>query len=249
MKISAVIIDDEQDARDTLSGLMATYAPDVELLGQAENVNEGLELIIKTQPDIVFLDVEMPGSTGFDLLQAFKHPTFEVIFTTAHSNYALQAIKLSAIDFLLKPIDSSELVEAVNKAADVINKEQLNKKLETFIANISNKEAQELKIVIPSAKGFKVSVLKDVLYLQADRNYTHIYFTDGSQELASKSLKEFDDMMSDKGFFRAHQSFLINMNHVIGFTKGKNSSVKLLHDVEIELARSKKAEFLDRFGS
>lgn len=249
MKCTAVIIDDESDARDTLSGLVKTYTPQIEILGVAENVKSGIELINKHQPNIVFLDVEMPESTGFDLLRSFKQPNFEVIFTTAHSNYALQAIKLSAIDFLLKPINHNELIDAVNKATDAIQKEQLNNKLETFIANISNKEAQELKIVIPSTNGFKVAVLKDILYLKADRNYTFIYFTDGKSELASKSLKEFDDMIADKGFFRAHQSYLINMNHVTGFTKGKNSTIKLLDNTDIELARSKKSEFLELFGN
>jgi two-component system, LytTR family, response regulator len=200
MNCTAVIIDDEADARDTLSGLIKTYTPEINILGFAENVKNGIELINKHQPDIVFLDVEMPERTGFDLLQSFKQPNFEVIFTTAHSNYALQAIKLSAIDFLLKPINKDELIIAVQKAKDAINKEQLNSKLETFITNISNKEVQELKIVIPSTNGFKVSVLKEVLYLKADRNYTFIYFLDGKSELASKSLKEFDDMLSEKGF-------------------------------------------------
>ncbi len=249
MKFTAVIIDDEADARDTLAGLLKQNTPEINIVGTAENAKTGIELINKFQPKIVFLDVEMPKATGFDLLQSFKKPNFEVIFTTAHSNYALQAIKISAIDFLLKPIDKDELITAVNKAINSIEKNQLNSKLETFITNISNKEAQELKIVIPATNGFKVAVLKDILYLQADRNYTHIYFTDGNTELASKSLKEFDDMLSNKGFFRTHQSYLINKNHVIGFTKGKNSSVKLLNNVEVELARSKKAEFLELFGN
>ncbi len=249
MNCTAVIIDDEADARDTLSGLIKTYAPEINIVGFAENVKSGIEQINKHQPDIVFLDVEMPESTGFDLLQSFKQPNFEVIFTTAHSNYALQAIKLSAIDFLLKPINKDELITAVKKAVEALNKEQLNNKLETFITNISNKEVQELKIVIPSTNSFKVAVLKDVLYLKADRNYTSIYFLNDKSELASKSLKEFDDMLSDKGFFRAHQSYLINMNHVTGFTKGKNSTIKLLNNVEIELARSKKSEFLELFSN
>ncbi|PCJ25402.1 MAG: DNA-binding response regulator [Flavobacteriales bacterium] len=245
---TAIIIDDESDARDTLSGLLNTYVPEIEILDFADNIKAGVEIINKNQPDIVFLDVEMPGGTGFDLLQSFKHPNFEVIFTTAHSNYALQAIKLSAIDFLLKPINKDELIIAVKKAIESINKEQLNRKLETFITNITNKESQELKIVIPSTNGFRVSILKEIIYLKADRNYTHIHFLEEKSELASKSLKEFDDMLSNKGFFRPHQSYLINMNYVVGFTKGANSTIKLHNNIEIELARSKKSEFLELFG-
>lgn len=247
MSYAAVIIDDESDARDTLYGIIEHYAPAITVVAMADNVQSGIEIIKKHDPQIVFLDIEMPEGTGFDVLQAFERPNFEVIFTTAHDTYALRALKMSAIDYLLKPIDKGDLQASVEKARDAIDKQQLNNKLETFLSNISNKEKQELKIVIPVSNGFKVLMLKEIVYLQADRNYTTLHFRDSKPELASKSLKEFDDMLSDKGFFRSHQSFLVNMNYVTGFTKGPNSTITVQGNTEIALARSKKSAFTELF--
>jgi two-component system LytT family response regulator len=247
--MKAVIVDDEQDARDTLMGLLDAYCPEVEVIALAETAADGVVQIKKHQPDLVFLDVEMPGGTGFDLIEAFDQLNFEVIFTTAHSNYVLKALKISAIDYLLKPIDTKELRAAVDKAQQSIDKDKINRKLETFIANLKVTESQEQKIVIPSAQGFRVAPIKEIIRCQSDRNYTYVHFVDGTYELASKTLKEFDEMLSGNNFFRTHQSHLINLNFVKNYMKGKQSAVLLTDGSEIEIARSKKEEFLARFTS
>lgn len=246
--IKAVIIDDEKSAREILSGMLKNYCPEVEITGMANSVKKGIELIQKLQPDLVFLDIKMPLGSGFDLLESIAKINFEVIFTTAYDQYALKAIKFSALDYLLKPIDVLELKAAVKKVSESKSQHLLNKKLETFIENITAKNKQLTKIVIPLSDGFKVIEVKDIIRCQSDRNYTNIFIADGSKILSSRTLKDFEELLSEYNFFRIHQSHLINLNKVKFYGKGRGGQVELSDGSTVDIARSKRAEFIKRFN-
>lgn len=245
--ITAVIIDDEKSARETLSGLLKTYCPGVEILGTANSVEKGVELIVEQKPELVFLDVKMPFGSGFDLLERLPDITFEVIFTTAYDQYALKAIKFSALDYLLKPINVAEIKAAVKKVRESKNQHLLNKKLETFIENITAKNKQLTKIVLPMSEGFKVVEVQEIIHCQSDGNYTNLFLMDGSKILSSKTLKDFDELLIEYNFFRIHQSHLINLNSVKHYDRGRGGQVKLSDGSTVAIARSKKAEFIEQF--
>ncbi len=239
--IKAILIDDEAKARRIIEALLREYCPEVEVVAMAEDVPSGVIAINQHRPDVLFLDVEMPGYTGFQLLDFFKETDFEIVFTTAHSDYALQAFRVSAIDFLLKPIQISELIAAVEKVKTKRgqNKERLSVLRENFEGNIIK------KLALPVAEGLLFVNAEDISHLEADGPYTHFHFSDGRKILVSKKIKEFEDALSQQNnFFRTHRSYIINLKKMRQYVKQEGGYVLLENNIQIPLARERKTEFL-----
>lgn len=242
MKLKAIIIEDEAIGRDILRNYLSKYCPNVKLLGEASNIEDGQKLIEKHELDLVFLDVEMPYGNGFDLLEKIENQTFETIFVTAYDHYAIEALNNQATYYLLKPISIDELIKGVNLVEEIKEKEY---KLENTV--LSTKKISSLdKITIPQQDGFEVLVISDILFCKADDNYTEIYF-ENTKKLVSKTLKHFEDLLKESSFVRVHKSYLVNVNEIVKYKKGKGGSVILSNGKEIMVSSSKKANLLSYF--
>jgi len=242
MKISAIIVEDEQISRDILRNYIVKYCPNVELLGEASNIEEAQKLIEKHELDLVFLDVEMPFGNAFDLLEKVENKTFEVVFVTAYDHYAIEALNNQATYYLLKPISIDELIKAVSLVTEIKEKEN---ELENTILTPKT-TAVNGKITIPQQDGFEVVNIYDIVFCKADDNYTEVHFKD-SKKLVSKTLKYFEDILKDNSFARIHKSFLVNVNEITKYKKGKGGSVILSNGKEIMVSSSKKANLLSFF--
>lgn len=242
--IKTILIDDEQGALETLSGMLNLFCKDVQVLGKASSASKARELIKKFNPDLIFLDINMPFENGFDLLESLEDHDFHVIFTTAHNNYALKAIKFGVLDYLLKPIDFKDLQKAVAKVPKRrTSKSQYN----VFKAHKLDDKSEQ--IILPHKEGFKIVSYKEILRFEGERNYTKIYFINGEQLLVAKTLKEYEELLRDYDFFRVHQSHIVNMNCIKGYINGRGGKIQLIDNTEVDLARSRKKEFLQRFES
>lgn len=242
--IRTIIVDDEKGAQETLSGMLNLFCKDVQILGMASSANEARSLIKELNPDLIFLDIRMPFENGFDLLESLDNHDFHVIFTTAYNNYALKAIKFSVLDYLLKPINVEELQKAVSKISKItVNKSQYN----IFKAHQLNHKHEQ--IVLPHKEGFQIVNYREILRFEGERNYTNVYFLNGEQLLVAKTLKEYEELLSEHNFFRVHQSNIINMNCVKAYIKGRGGKIQLIDNTEVDLARSRKKEFLALFKS
>jgi two-component system LytT family response regulator len=245
--IKALIIDDEKSSRDTLRGFIDNYCEGVEIIDEAESAEQGIEQIKKLQPDLIFLDIELPLGSGFDLLEACGYANFEVIFTTAHDQYALQAIKVCALDYLLKPISATDLINAVAKIRQRGLSKTTTPQIGAFVENISNLNKQLSNIVLPTLDGFVVVKISDIIRCEADKNYTNFIFASNEKILVSKTLKEFEELLHDMDFIRIHQSHLINAAHVQRYIKGTGGYVQMSDDSIIEVSRRKKELLMERF--
>lgn len=239
---TAIIIDDEAKARRIMEVLLAENCPNIKVVDTAEDVLSGIKAINKHQPDIVFLDIEMPGYTGFQLLDFFDDITFEVIFATAYSEYALQAFKVSAVDYLLKPIQIEQLQAAVNKAVKLKGNSQINEKIAALKENIEEHSIK--KIALPVSQGLTFVPIADILYLEADGSYTHVYLTDGTKLLISKKIKAFESSLNpDNRFFRTHRSYIINLDKIKQYVKQDGGHIEMENGAIVHLARERKDEF------
>ncbi|MCP3929424.1 MAG: response regulator transcription factor [Bacteroidetes bacterium] len=248
MNLKAIIVDDEKDSRDTLRHYLNTYCKDVKVLGMAENGEEAFGLIKENSPDLVFLDIEMPFGTGFDLLDRFEEVNFEVIFVTAYSEYAIEAIKRSAASYILKPISIDELIDAVEKIKKKIHAKDDSNYTRILLDNIREIKAQNQKIVLPGMDGFDVVRVSEILYCTADDNFTSFHFKDGSKALICRSLKYYENILANLGFQRIHRSIIVNLEYVAQYRKGKGGFVVLENGAELEVAQSRKKAFLKRFS-
>jgi len=242
MKLKAIIIEDEVIGRDILRNYISKYCPNVQLLGEASNIEEGQKLIEDNELDLVFLDVEMPYGSGFDLLEKIENQTFETIFVTAYDHYAIEALNNQATYYLLKPISIDELIKGVSLVTEIKEKES---ELENVV--LTPKTTSSLsKITIPQQDGFEVIAISDILFCKADDNYTEIYFKK-TKKLVSKTLKHFEDLLKESSFARVHKSYLVNVNEVVKYKKGKGGSVILSNGKEVLVSSSKKANLLSYF--
>lgn len=244
MEIKAIIIEDEAISRSTLRSYLGKYCPQVKLLGEAENIIEGRKLIEEHQPQLVFLDIEMPFGTGFDLLEQFEKLPFEVIFITAYSNYAMQALNLSAAYYILKPISIEELEIAVGKIADRLQEQSPINLGEVLIQNL--REAQHQKIVIPTLEGFELMAVDEIIRIEASDNYAQI-IAKNKTLLVSKTLKHFSKLLEPLHFARVHKSHLVNVHEVAKYRKGKPAYIELSNGDSVPIAASRKDDFLKQF--
>ncbi len=244
--IQAIIIDDETKGRIALKQKLHDYCKNIEVIGEAENGEQGMQLIKKLQPQIVFLDIEMPRMDGFEMLQQIPHKNFHLIFTTAYDQYAIKAIKYAAFDYLLKPIDIEELKTAITK----INSNptfDTEKKLETLQQNLQAKNNFN-KIAIHTLQGLLFFNISDIIHLEAQSNYTVLYFANHPKLTASRTLKEFEDLLPIDTFFRPHHSHLINLNFIKKYIKGDGGQIEMQNGDYIDVSRRKKEEFLKVIG-
>ncbi|MEM7037046.1 MAG: LytTR family DNA-binding domain-containing protein [Bacteroidota bacterium] len=246
--IRAIIIDDEKRARELLRHLLETHlSQSVQVVGEGDDVTTGAEAIRQHSPDIVFLDIQMHSGTGFDLLQQFDELNFEVIFITAFDQYAVRAFQFSAFGYLLKPIKVRELKTTVTKLETHIArlKSGTEKRLKVLVENYGDEHIR--KLVISNNKGFQVSKLAEIIRLEGDRNYTHFILENGRKITTSKTLGEYEDLLDDYGFFRIHQSTIVNLRHVTGYIKGPGGKVSMSDGENCNVSRHRKPAFLERF--
>jgi len=241
--IKVLVIDDEVQARRAIVNMLAFYCKDILVVGEAENVSCGLIAIRKLEPDLVLLDVEMPDGSGFDLLNQLQEIDFSLIFITAHEQYALQAIKFSALDYLLKPLNPADLKEAINKAVKS-RKEDLILKLKAYSENTSETTHIPRKIVLNTATNIYVINTEDILRCEADENYTKIFFLGRDKIIVAKTLKEFDELLNPFGFFRIHQSHIINLAYVDSYLKGLGGYAIMKNKEKVPVSSRRKEMFL-----
>lgn len=242
--IRAILIDDETDAREALRIEIEKYCPEVALLGVYQSPEEGLAAIQVLQPDLVFLDVQMPQMSGFDLLQQLTPLSFEVIFVTAHDQYAIKAIRFSALDYLLKPVDVDDLIHAVDKAQKRLQQKNSASQYQSVLNNIQYRARKIERLAVPTLEGIEFFETDDIIYCQADGNYTRLFLKDSPSKLISKNLKDFENLLTASGFCRVHHSSLINMKHIRKYVKGEGGYVILTNDYHVDISRRKKEEFL-----
>ena len=247
-KIKAILVEDEEASRLTLRNYLNKYCPNVALIGEAENINQGYELIQTKQPQLVFLDVEMPYGNAFDLLEKIDTLTFEVVFVTAYSKYALEALNLSASNYLLKPLSIDQLIEAVDKVGQRLKDKQSIEASNILLENLSIENKQLKKMVLPMLEGFEVVVLKDILRCEANDNLTDLYLMDGTKRTVCRTLKFYENILSEYDFIRVHKSHIINSNYVKKYIKGKGGQIVLADGSELPLSPTRKQQFLDIFA-
>lgn len=228
--------------------MLKEFCPQVHLLGEAGNARTGKKLIEEKKPQLVFLDIEMPFGNGFDLLNDLMPIDFEVVFVTAFDKYLLQALKYSALDFLLKPVNIEELKIAVRNAEIRIQKNLTNQQLTLLMENFKKQEAGQKKIAVPTPNGFDFISISDIIRCEAQGPYTKIHLTNSRKVIASKSLKDYESILPEDLFFRIHNSNLISLNHIKKYNRGRGGFVELDDGSIIEVATRRKDEFLRRFG-
>lgn len=242
--IKAIIIDDEKDAVSFIKSLIEEYCEDVKVIGEANSAKEGYKTINELNPDLVFLDVEMPNGSGFDLLKKFEKIKFKIIFITAYNHYAIQAIKYSAMDYILKPIDIEEFTNAIEKVKQAINKEGDTFDYNILLENLKTTVPQ--KIAIPTGQGIEYINTREIIRIEADRSYSMIYLLNGNKILVSRGLREFQELLNGRNFFRAHNSHLINIEHVKLYAKQDGGFIRMIDDLMVAVSRSKKELFIER---
>ncbi|MCB9231946.1 MAG: response regulator transcription factor [Bacteroidia bacterium] len=250
-KIRTLVIDDEDKSRKYLRQMLTEFCPEVEVVGEADSMLSGLEAIAEFNPQLVFLDIKMPHGTGFDLLERIEEYDFEVIFTTAHDNYAIKAIRFSALDYLLKPIDIDELQAAVAKVKKKISSQSsaLDNQLKMFFANLKNQGRKNKQVALPTNEGIFFMPLEDILRCEADGSYTRIYRTNKEEILISKNLKEVEGLLDEMEFCRVHKSHLIGLAHVVRYVKGKGGEAIMSDGTRVEVSIRKREELLEKLMS
>ena len=247
--IKTIIIDDEGKARETIRNMLQTYCSDLDVVGTAGSVKEGLKLLESTSADLVFLDIKMGDGTGFDLLRKLKKVNFFLIFITAFEEFAIRAIKFSALDYILKPLDPDQLINAVDKAKDAIEKENISLRLEALYENLDGLNSKSKKIVLKTTSSVHIVNITDIIRCESEKNYTHFYTTDGDEITVSKTLKEFSEMLVDYGFYRIHQSHLVNLMHVKRYDKAEGGNLVMDNNSIVPVSYRKKEDLMKLFKS
>lgn len=242
--LNALIIDDEEHCREALEHLIKDDFPEIRLVEVCTNPKDGITAIIKHDPDLVFLDVEMPGMTGFELLQQLPEINFDLIFSTAYDKYAVRAFKASALDFLLKPVDKDALTASLAKIRAKQKKLSPLKQLEVLYENIKQSHDAFKKIVVPTITGFEYVNVKDIIRLESDSNYTTLFFNNQTKVFVAKTLKDFEEILAEHHFFRVHNSHLINLRFMKRYVRGEGGTAIMEDGKEVEISRRRKEEFL-----
>lgn len=242
--IKAIIIDDEERARILLKGMIKEFVEELEVLAECPDLPTGIKAIKKFTPDIVFLDIEMPGHSGLELLDFFNENevNFDIIFVTAYNQYAIKAFKLSAIDYLLKPVEIDELQESIKRYKNKQKKQQIDYQVlkENFNSPMNE------KIAIPVGNAIKFIELKNIIYLKADSSYSELYFEDGTKLVVSRTLKNFEEVLTgENGFLRCHKSYLVSINSIVEYVKSDGGYVVLKNGANLTISPEKTSELLD----
>lgn len=250
--VTVVVIDDEENSRDSLKGKLDLFCPEVDVVAEASDVENGLTAITEHKPDAIFLDIKLAGESGFDLLEKLQADTElnpEIIFITAHDEFAIKAIKFSALDYLLKPIDPEELVKAIRKVEDEKGLPRKSGRINVLVENIRQASDSPKKIVVPTSDGMHVIKLSDIVRLESSSNYTTFHLNNAKSLLASKTLKDFDTMLSNYNFHRVHKSHLVNMNFVKRYVQTDGGYLVLQDESKIPVANRKKEQLMTTLKS
>lgn len=242
--IRAIIIDDEEDGREALRLAVQRYCPEVNIISVCESPQIGIRAIDNLKPDLVFLDVQMPEMSGFDVLQKVSTAPLAVIFVSAYDRYAIKAIKFSALDYLLKPIDIDDLIQAVNRAKESFDYRHRNFQYQSVLNNVQHKSGKISRLAVPTLEGIDFFDTHEIVYCEADGNYTCLHLANQAKKLVSRNLKDFENILGESGFCRVHHSFLINIDHVQKYVKGEGGYVIMSSGQKVDISRRKKEEFL-----
>ena len=242
--IKAVIIDDESHCIQTLQEKMKIYCPAINVQASFIRPGNAIEYLEANIPEVVFLDIEMPGINGFALLERLKEINFKIIFTTAYDQFAIKAIKFSAFDYLLKPIDKDDLIAVAEKLTRPQKKVDSDEQLLVLLQQLQNTHKDHLKISVPTSDGIIFPYVKDIIRVESSNNYSTLYFTNGKKLMVSKTLKDFEDMLVQHNFFRVHNSHLINISKIYKYNKLDGGVVVLENGDSIEVSRRRKEDFL-----
>ena len=243
--MKAILVDDEPDGIRTLRKMLELNCPEVVIEATCSSAVCAKEKLEEIRPDVLFLDVRMPGKSGLDMLAELPESDFEVIFVTAHSEYLLQALQFSAVDYLMKPVDEDRLIEAVERLKKRMKEEKNSEQAATLLHNINKAGFPlEMRLCLPTQKGFTIIKLEEILYCEAQRSYTIFRLVNNKSIMISKPLFDYDRLLADTTFLRVHKSFLINLLHVKEYMRGEGGTVVMSNGMEIEVSRRKKEQFL-----
>ncbi len=243
--IRAIIVEDEKKSRETLQGLLKRYCKNVEVLDEADGYRQGIEKIKQHKPDVVFLDIQMPDGSGFRLLEEIEKIDFEIIFTTAFDHYAIKAIKYSALDYLLKPIDPEELVNSIKKVELKKSGSHINKHIRVLLDNIRTPESESQKIVLSTSDKIHIIEVSRIVRCESDNYYTNFFLNDGKKILISKTLKENEELLSGHNFIRPHKSHLINLDYVKSFNRDEGGYILMKDGSKVPVSRRKREQILE----
>ncbi len=240
----AILIDDEVNALDTLEIELKAYCPDVEVVAKCTGGQEGIDAILKFNPDIIFLDIEMPWMNGFEMLENLGNFSLDVIFVTAYNQFAIKAFEVNAVDYLLKPISKEKLIEAVGKAKNrhPINNEIIKNIIDGINSSASHKQLPH--IALPTPEGLEFVKIEDILYASADSNYSNIHLKTGNSILLAKTLKQVEALVEGRNFLRIHQSYLVNLSHIKKYIKGQGGTLVMENGVLLPVSRSSKEKLM-----
>ncbi len=244
--LKTIIVDDEKPSREALSTYIRDFCPEVEIVAECDAVKPAYQAILQYNPQLVFLDIEMPNGNGFDLLQLFKTPPFKVIFITAYSDYAIRAFRYSAADYLLKPVKVDELVESVNKVKKELKNEQSNQNIQVLMESLATQKDEIHQLIVPDNKGFTVIKITELIMCEADGYCTYFYLTGKRKITSTKSMKHFEEMFGNRQIIRVHRSFLVNISKVAGFSK--QGEIRLEENLTCPLGNNYKQQFMEKMG-
>ena len=234
--IKTVVIDDELNGRNIIKSFVEKYCSGIEVIAEADSVSSGINCIIDNKPDLVFLDIQMQDGTGFDLLEKLPKRNFKLIFVTSFDHYAIKAFKFSAVDYILKPVDPDQLIEAVEKVKAMTPSENVESKIDVLISNITSLE----KIALPASDGIRFIKISEIIRCESDNNYTLFYLTTKEKILVSKTLKDFELMLGGSNFFRVHKSHLVNLRFIAKYIPGEGGYLILEDGSHVDVSRRKK---------
>jgi two-component system LytT family response regulator len=239
---TAIIVDDEDAPRNDLASRLRLHFPNLHIAAECHSAEEATLAIARHAPNLVFLDVEMPGMNGFEFLESLKEIRFSVIFTTSHAAHAVRAFRVAAVDFLLKPFSTEDLQAAVNRFMQHIEGHQ-NKHLDVLLKNLTGSE--NTKIALPTSSGYLFADVREIIRLESQNTYTTFFMKDKNQIVVSRTMKDCEEMMVEYGFIRVHQSHMINLTHIKKFTRGEGGIAEMIDGSTVEISRRKKEEFLE----
>lgn len=243
--IRGIIVEDEKHSRETLVGLLHRYCKNVEIVAEADSYRGGLAMIKEHHPDVVFLDIQMPDGSGFRLLEELGEVNFEIIFTTAFDQFAIKAIKYSALDYLLKPIDPEELVNSLKKVEAKLSSRGVNENIQVLLDNIKSKEPDPHKIVLSTSEKIHIIETDQILRCESDNYYTNFFLIDGKKILVSKTLKENEEMLGGHNFIRPHKSHLVNVKYIKGFLRTDGGYIEMTDGSKIPVSRRKREKIIE----